>query len=149
MTRGREDGFTLLELLLVTGLIVVIGGATVPTVAEGMKRFALTSASQQVASTVRAARYQAVGRNTTLRVRFDYPSDGQYQILDNMDAEVGPIRFLPQGASFESISGDIEINSSGRVTALAGALPVTIVVTNTEGATRTLSVAGSGRVELP
>jgi Tfp pilus assembly protein FimT len=148
MTRSREDGFTLLELLLVTGLMLVIGAATVPTIAQGMKRFALTSASQQVASTVRAARYQAVGRNTTLRVRFDYPSDGQYQILDDMDAEVGPVKFLPQGASFDSISGDIRINSSGRVTALAGSLPVAIVVANTDGDTRTISISGGGRVEL-
>jgi prepilin-type N-terminal cleavage/methylation domain-containing protein len=149
MTRGHDRGFTLIEVLLVTALIVVIGGATVPTIAEGMKRYALTSASQQVASTIRTARYQAVGRNTSIRVRFDYPSDGQYQILDDEDAEVGPVKFLPQGASFDSISGDIEFNSSGRVTALGGALPVTVVLANSDGATRTVSVAGSGRVELP
>ena len=149
MSRARSSGFTLVELMLVVGLISVLAAATAPSIAGGMRRFTLTTASQQVASTVRTARYQAIGRNVTLRVRFDFPSAGQYQILDDMDAEVGPVRFLPNGAVFSAVSGDLEINAQGRVTALAGVLPATIAVAGPDADTRTISVWGSGRVQLP
>ena len=92
MSAARNDGFTLIELLLVVGLIAVLAATTAPSIAGGMRRFTLTSASQQVASTIRTARYQAVGRNTTVRVRFDYPGSGQYQILDGSDAESSVLR---------------------------------------------------------
>jgi prepilin-type N-terminal cleavage/methylation domain-containing protein len=149
MTRARHDGFTLIELMLVVTMIAILAGATAPSIAAGMRRFTLTTASQEVVSTVRTARYQAVGRNVTLRVRFNYPAAGQYQIVDDMDAAVGPVRYLPNGASFNAVSGDLEINSQGRVTALAGALPATIVLANTATDTRTISVWRSGRVQLP
>ena len=150
MVRGRSDGFTVIELLLVAGLISVLAAATVPSIIQGMRRYALLTASQQVASTIRTARYQAVGKNRTLRVRFDYPSDGQYQILDDADADViSPARLLMNGAAFGAVSGDLEIDPQGRVTALAGALPASIVVSGADSATRTISVSRSGRVELP
>jgi hypothetical protein len=58
------------------------------------------------------------------------------------------VRFLPKGATFGAVSGDLEINSQGRVTALAGALPATIVLANAAD-TQTISVWRSGRVQLP
>jgi prepilin-type N-terminal cleavage/methylation domain-containing protein len=149
MSSARHDGFTLVELMLVGGLIAVLAAATAPSIAAGMRRMTLTSASQQVASTIRTARYQAVGRNTTLRVRFDYPDAGQYQILDGADADIGPVKPLLQGATFSAVSGDIEIDSQGRVTALSGGMPVTIELTGPDADTRTISVSRSGRVELP
>jgi len=149
-TRIRSDGFSLIELLVVTGLIAVVAGAAIPSITAGMRRYSLITASQQVVSTIRAARHQAVGRNATLRVRFDHPATGQYQILDAADAAVGDVQYLPQGASFSTVSGDIEITTSGRMTDLAG-VPTTetIVVSNVDGQTRTITVSASGRVQLP
>ena len=149
MSAARNDGFTLIELLLVVGLIAVLAATTAPSIAGGMRRFTLTSASQQVASTIRTARYQAVGRNMTVRVRFDHPGSGQYQILDASDADLGPAKWLLEGAAFSSVSGDIEIDPQGRVTALSGTMPATIVLAGPDADTRTISVSRSGRVELP
>jgi len=150
MVRGKSDGFSLIELLFVAGLISVLAAATVPSIIEGMRRYALLTASQQVASTIRTARYQAVGKNRTVRVRFDYPAAGQYQILDDADADViSSARLLIKGAAFSAVSSDIEIDPQGRVTALdAGTLPATIAVATTSGS-KTITVTRSGRVELP
>lgn len=151
MTRTRTDGFSLIELMIVAGLIAVLAGISVPMIAAGMTRYSLISASQQVVSTIRSARYQAVGKNVTLRVRFNHPADGQYQVLDVADAAVGDIQFLPDGAAFGDVSGDIQITTAGRVVDPVSGLAttVTIVVTNDDAQIRTITVSASGRVQLP
>lgn len=154
MIRTRTDGFTLIELMIVVGLISVLAAVSVPAIAAGMRRYSLITASQQVVSTIRAARLQAVGRNVTLRVRFNHPANRQYQVLDGrlccLDAAVGAVKFLPSGAKFDSVSGDIEINTSGRVTPLAGDPTLaTIVLSNEDDQTSTVTVSSRGRVRLP
>jgi len=135
MRRTGADGFTLIEILIVVGLIMIVAGAAVPTLADAIQRYSLITASQQVVSTIRGARHQAVG---------------QYQVLDAADAAVGDVQFLPTGALFGAVSGDIQIITSGRVTDLAGnATTETIVVSNDDGETRTITVSASGRVQLP
>jgi len=151
MIRTRTDGFSLIELMIVVGLIAVLGGIAVPQVVAGMRVYSLISASQEVVSTIRAARAQAVGRNITLRVRFNFPAAGQYQIWDPIaGAAIGGVKFLPNGAAFAGVSDTVVINTSGRVTGLAGPAPVTIVVTNGDATQdRTITVSASGRVQLP
>ena len=143
----RAGGFSLVEVIVVLGLVSVVA---VPSITSGMRRYSLITASEQVVSTIRSARHQAVGKNATLRVRFDYPADDQYQVLDAADAAVGAVQYLPQGAAFGTVSGDIQIDTSGRVTDLAG-IPTTetIVVSNDDGQSRTITVSASGRVQLP
>lgn len=150
MTRTRTDGFSLIELLIVVGLIAVLAGMSAPAITAGMRRYSLISASQQVVSTIRAARSQAVGRNATLLVRFNYPADGQYQIVNIANVAVGGIQYLPDGADFGDVSDDLQISTSGRVTGVTGPPPVTIVVTNgDDDQNRTITVSASGRVQLP
>ena len=82
MQRDRIAGFSLIELLIVVGLVAVVAGMAVPTIAAGMRRYSLISASQGVASTIRSARFQAVAKNRTLRVRFNCPEAGQYRVVE-------------------------------------------------------------------
>lgn len=150
MIRTRSDGYSLVEIMIVVGLVAVFAAMTAPVMSGAMKRYSLISASQQVVSTIRAARYQAVGKNIILRVKFDFPAPGQYQVVDSADVAVGAVNYLPDGADFGAVSDDIEINTSGRVTGLAGPAPVTIVVTNgDDDQNRTITVSASGRVQLP
>lgn len=151
MIRTAADGFSFIELVIVMGLISILAGVAVPAIAAGMRRYSLMTASQQVVSTIRAARAQAVVNNMRLRVRFNYPATGQYQILDAADAAVGDVQYLPQGADFGAVSGDIEITTSGRVEEPVVGTPTTetIVVSNDDGQSRTITVSASGRVQLP
>lgn len=149
MLRTRTDGFSLIELMIVAGLIAVLAGMAAPTIVAGMRVYPVISASQQVVGTIRTARNQAVGKNVILRVRFNSPAVGQYRIVDTAGAVVGGVHFLPDGADFGAVSSDIEIDTSGRMSPFgAGAMPATIVLTNgTQN--RTITVSASGRVQLP
>ena len=143
MSLNHERGFSLIELLIVIALVGLLAGIAVPAISAGMERFRLISASQQVVSTIRAARWQAVAKNQILRVRFNYPDAGQYQVLDDANTAIGAVQYLLDGVTFDE-SVDLEISAEGRMTAAS-----TIVVTNGDAdQDRTISVTTSGRVYL-
>lgn len=142
MTPPRESGFSLIELMIVVGLVAVLAGMTVPAIAGAMKQYELVTASQQVVSTIRSARLQAVARNMVLKVRFDFPGDGQYQVVDAAGAAVGRVQTLDDGITFGASTG-VQFTTSGRI-----AVPTTVTLTNEGDQTRTISVSPSGQVRL-
>ena len=147
MSPGRHQrGFTLLETLLVCGLAATIMAIAVPTALGFMRAYALNTTMNTISSEIRGARYAAVSKNRTVRVRFNCPAANQFRIVEvtgtpaidndpnrcseavypypdpnpaaapNLD---GPIRRLPEGAQFGALR-DLEINTTGRVTPLTG-----------------------------
>ncbi|OFW14992.1 MAG: hypothetical protein A3H29_03310 [Acidobacteria bacterium RIFCSPLOWO2_02_FULL_67_21] len=145
--RGQAEGFTLIEILIVVALIGILAGITAPTVKAGIDRYSVISAGQQVGSTVRAARFQAVARNRLLELRFDTGA-GTYQVFDDTtNVAVGNVQTLTAGVSFDAGTVDIPFETDGRPT--AGACPCTIIVTDGNAAyDRTVTVSTSGRVQL-
>lgn len=141
MVPARENGFSLIELMIVVALVAVLVGTTVPAMAGAMRRYELTTTSQQVVSTIRAARLQAVGRNMVLRVRFDFPAAGQYQVVDAADNAIGLVQSLADSVTFGAVA-DVQFNTSGRLAA-----PMAITVSN-DDQTSTISVSASGQVRL-
>jgi Tfp pilus assembly protein FimT len=144
--RHGAAGFSLVDVMIVVALVAVLGAISAPAITTGMERYALISASQQAASTIRAARLQAVATNRTLRVRFNCPAAGQYRVVevtgdaaidtaaDRCDEAVypfpapdndpttlpnidGAVQRLPNGATFGAFV-DIELDPRGRATPL-------------------------------
>jgi len=141
----QTAGFTLIEILIVVGLVAVMAAVTVPTVAGAMDRYYINSAGQQVASTIRTARFQAVARNQNLEVRFDV-APGQYRVFeDGGVTAVGEVQRLPTRVSFgDGSAAVVDLQPDGRVPTVA-----TITVTNGNAADdRTITVSISGRVQL-
>ena len=145
---SRENGFSLTELMIVGALIAVMAAVAIPSIAGATRQYAVTTASQQVASAIRAARVQAVGRNQLLHVDFDAAA-GTFQVQDAGDAAVGSLFTLPVGTQFVDADTDIEFSTSGRLSTPALA-PITVVVGNGDAnLNRTITVTASGRVLLP
>jgi prepilin-type N-terminal cleavage/methylation domain-containing protein len=141
----NSAGFTLIETLLVVAVISILAGMTAPAVSAGMDRYEVISASQQVAGTIRTARYQAVGKNMILKVRFDFPEVGQFQIVDADDNPVGVVQYLDDDIAFGDFT-DLEFSTAGRLTSGVAA---SIVVTNGNAEhNRTVVVSKNGQVEL-
>lgn len=154
--RSTAAGFTLIEALIVVALVSVLAGVAAPLIAGGMARYNLTSAAQQVASTIRSARFQAVGRNARLRIVFNAaarqysrevwdPVDAAWEavtLAGNAGAEVGT---LQNGISFAAgVPANIVFETDGRTAA-----PTVITITNGDAADdRTITIGTSGRVTL-
>ncbi len=71
--RTRDDGFTLMEMLMVTTVFVIIAGMAVPLFSDVTDSIKLGEAGRQVERELQTARLTAVSGNQPLRVRFDCP----------------------------------------------------------------------------
>jgi prepilin-type N-terminal cleavage/methylation domain-containing protein len=77
-----EQGFTLLELIMVMAVGVILLGIAVPTLRIG-DRVKVDNAARAVQQELQAARLRAVGVNRRLEVRFNCPTAGQYRIVES------------------------------------------------------------------
>jgi Tfp pilus assembly protein FimT len=80
--RRRERGFTLIEVMMMSALIVIVSGigvALMRNVADGIR---LGQAARQVERELQTARLKAVSANQPMRVRFDCPVVRQYRIVE-------------------------------------------------------------------
>jgi uncharacterized protein (TIGR02596 family) len=70
-----QQGFTLVELLVVVGIMAVLAAAIIPSIRGVSDSYSLTSAADQVVSAMNLARQTAIARNRPVEVRiYELPS---------------------------------------------------------------------------
>lgn len=87
----HEGGFTLLDVLVVIGLIATITGIAVPAIHDVMNGIAHGQAQQLVESELQQARLKAVTTNRILRVRFNCPVAGQFRTVELIGTPTVPV----------------------------------------------------------
>ncbi len=173
-TSARQRGFSLIDIMFVVLLLGLLMAVTVPGATTASRRYNLIAATREVAAQVRVARLKAVTSNRTIRVRFNCPAAGQFRVIEVVNNVAidnaadrcssttypypdpnpaalpdldGPVMVLRGGSTFDGVQ-DLEIAPTGRVTALTGAVPATIGVTNGYE-TQNVTVSATGRVQVP
>jgi prepilin-type N-terminal cleavage/methylation domain-containing protein len=71
------NGFTMLELMMVLGIISVVMGLAVPSFLSWLPGLRLSNAARQIATDLQLARMRAISQNTATTVNFDV-SAGSY-----------------------------------------------------------------------
>jgi type II secretory pathway pseudopilin PulG len=79
---GRSGGFTLVELLVAAGVIVVLSAVGMPTLGRAIERYRVGMAIRDVERDLQTARLKAVSSNHPVRVRFNCPSAGFYRVVE-------------------------------------------------------------------
>lgn len=79
---GRQDGFTLLELVLVMAGIVTLSAFVVPSFNNVVESMRARDGARTVERTLQTARMKAVTHSRALRVRFNCPVPGQLRLLE-------------------------------------------------------------------
>jgi prepilin-type N-terminal cleavage/methylation domain-containing protein len=128
-TRSEHaSGFTLIELIVVVGLIAIMAAVGLPNMLAYLRNYAIEGAAKDVASEIQAARYKAISRNVNLGVLLHLPNVDSYQWIMEDDAnpqspdpndnwanhgdktlpqllgyddQHGPLRRLPTGVQFD------------------------------------------------
>jgi len=111
-------GFSLLEVMLVMGVVLVMAGALVPSVMTGMQNYRISASTQEIASQIQSARQRALRNNAmcsflilspTRQFGIDVNGDGNLtagtqDVLLNLDSNVSfaDLDTPPAGISGES-----------------------------------------------
>lgn len=161
----NSHGFSLLELVIIMGVVGILAAVTVPSMMAAVERNKIITGSELVAAQIREARLAAVTKNTPFRIRFDCPAAGAVRVLavtgnpaiDNaadrctlQQANDGSAVYLPAGASFGGETpSTLQVDGRGEFSIVGGgALPARIAVFHGD-ANRELTVTAAGRVTTP
>lgn len=129
-----KNGFSLIELTIVIGIIVILAAASVPVIAKIMPSFRMSSSVQNVLTNLRQAQEEAITVQKQHSLQFNLSADPiKYQII-NIDAPDPAIKnlelpksvtitFNPPAANNEVIfssdggpnwTGDITVKLNGK-----------------------------------
>ena len=137
----RIAGFSLVDIMMVLAVGGILSAVAVPSIDGAMKRYRMNTASRTITGEIRAARFTAVAKNRTMRVRFNCPGVGQFRVIEvtgnaaidnaadrcsetaypypdpnpavapNAD---GPAMWINQGAALGAVQ-DLQISNRGRI----------------------------------
>ena len=112
----RQAGFTLIEILVVVGIILVMAGTAIPAIGRFIRNYQIRGAAEEVAAEVQAAKLLAVKKNVNFGVVFVVLSDRTYQyFMEDIPlsgirqlyagSQQGRIRTLPGTVTFDPAGG--------------------------------------------
>jgi len=116
--RAAEQGFSLIELIVVIGLLGLIVLVGMPALDDWLERYRVRSAAQNLAADMQLQRMRAVSRNRQFRIAFD-AANSQYTLFESDGGggwtTIDPTaNTLPQGVTFSSTLGDpIQLSFAG------------------------------------
>jgi prepilin-type N-terminal cleavage/methylation domain-containing protein len=95
MVKRTQRGFSLLELLIVVGIVLVIAAMSTPSVLNTVRRYQLEAATRSVSSVLMRARYEAIRLNRGVSTIYQPPA-GNNPGMFGVDEE-GPPPAFPDG----------------------------------------------------
>lgn len=126
---GSSAGFTLVELLLVVGLIGTMAAVSLPVMTDMTASIKLNDAARMVQRELDDARLKAVSVNRVMRVRINCPATGYIRRVEVVTAAVDSAsnRCLNSAYPFPAADNDIMTrpNFDGAVRALPTGATVT------------------------
>jgi len=101
---GRDRGFTMVELLMVIGIIAMLAVLSIPMLLPALRHNQLTAAADELRVRFSATRELAVSHNTFTRMIFN-AQQGTYRVLEYDPTEsewgqVGPVYSLGDSVQF-------------------------------------------------
>jgi prepilin-type N-terminal cleavage/methylation domain-containing protein len=139
---NRQRGFTLMEMLVAIGLMLVVSAIATPVASTIFNRYEFTSTVEQLAFEIARARMQAVGQNTPVRIRLT--TGGYVREFDALNNNVwaqseAPV-VLPSGIT--ATGGTPVFNRNGI------APQTTNIIVSGNGQQRTIRTSVVGRVTI-
>lgn len=171
---SAQRGFSMVELVVVVGMIMVLSAISVPRIVNSMSIYKLNVAASSIQNLIEVARFNAVRRNTTLSLRqtvisgqaafyVDIPNTSIYANTDPTYIVPTTVQVSPAGAPAAGTTGlanttalgggCISFNSRGVVdyTNCGGGVQsvwfISLGLTNGKGGYRAVTVTPMGQAK--
>jgi hypothetical protein len=89
-TLRTDAGFSLVDVIIVTGLIATLSAISIPLIQNIGEAIALNQARRLVHSELQHARMKSVTSNLVMRVQFNCPAAGQFRMLELLGTPSAP-----------------------------------------------------------
>ena len=153
LRRARHGGVTLVELIVVIGVLALAGAIALPPFLDWRHGMRLRAAANEVRSDLERARARAIKENTDVVVQFE-PTTGLYRMTYSDEAGTVVLiksASLPPGIRIATENAAYTLDSFGNQ-ALFGsrgtARAATLVLANPKGSTRQIVINYLGRIDL-
>jgi prepilin-type N-terminal cleavage/methylation domain-containing protein len=129
--RQPERGFSLVEMLIVVGIVAVMAAVALPNIGQYIRNYRIRGAAQQVSGDMQTARAKAIMSNSNAGVSFVAVDADSYRfvqedLLEDVAAgtvpagtQFSPLRDLPLGVRFV-VAGGANASPSVRFNRLGG-----------------------------
>ena len=87
---ARSDGFSLVDMLVVTALVGILTAISIPIMTGAMERMRLGQAGREVERELQSARQRAVSKGRPIRVVFNCPTAGTYRAVELIGSASAP-----------------------------------------------------------
>jgi prepilin-type N-terminal cleavage/methylation domain-containing protein len=122
VNQRRNRGFSLIELLVVVGIIAVMAAVSFPAISRYIRNYRIRGAATDVAGELQTSRSKAIMSNTNAGVSFVAVDADSYRwVQEDLPAgeQFGPLKELPLGVRFVA-SGTANAGPSLRFQRLGG-----------------------------
>ncbi len=101
----KEKGFSLLETMVVSGVVLVASAAAAPSVMKASRQYQLNSTAQQINQALQTAKFDAIRTNSSKTVKFN-SSTNKLTLCNGTEVQ------LPSGVTFSNLPSDIDAPQS-------------------------------------
>lgn len=145
-------GFSLVELMVVAGIMVVLFAFALPLTKGAFNVYRLRAAATTAAMAIESNRYHAIMQSYPYQIAFSATTNS-YQVLSEVPPATtfsnvgGAIPLDPGGSSTVSATTTFQFSPGGIVTLVGGTMPAAFTITNSSG-TKTITVSSVGNVKV-
>lgn len=83
MSKRNDRGFSLIELLMVVGIVMVMSAVAVPQIRSSLQRYQMESLARRVGSMILIAKREAARQNRRIPILFAFITDGTILWVDS------------------------------------------------------------------